>query len=816
MYIDSLVGKRSAASVRRALIGLNTHQKETKNRLDVLGQAYQKAMERIQQQKGDFPTDAMNILAWVVKSRKPLSLGTLRLILAIDAEASKIDKDNFPTADHITQACAPLVVIESETQGVRLAHYTIQEYFERSKDNWTEKFQKLIANTCMTYLSFPNIRSVFKDKNDDEGNFHQYATEFWAYHTKEALSAQGLEIQRVVHFLKNGANSDLWHDSLMQIDLARTNPSASITDDLLQISEEVVEVHVAACLGLSDVVKELIKKGCDPDVRDKRNRSPLWWAAYNGHAGIVELLLEQKVDTEVNDTLSYRTPLELAAKRGPVSSVRLLLDKDADLEPRDSRLSSVRTKFQSLKFDTLADSWRYLNPLASAAEEGHEDISALLLRRGAKIETKSNDGPTISALNVAIKADRESIAKLLLSHGADTEIRDEEGSTALHIAAIHGQTSIVELLLLNNADIKSQNKNGLTILHIAAMHGRSSIVELLLSNGADISSRDKRGLTVLAIAMMYGQTSTVDLLLAHGADMEIRYRDGKTALQIAIQNHRPDIVKLLLLHGADMKARDNGGLTALHFAAISGNDDSVQFLLTHGAHTEIRDDKGCTPLHLAARFNKSSVVKILLTHGGDIEARNQHGETPLITASRNRSREAADLLIAQGADLAVYDNAEQSILSCAITLWLWPTVEQLVTKGIILEDGEAIVCDEMLHSVIARKSILLVDLFLKYGVNVNRSYDINVNYRGECKVKGPWAGNALHKAVASGCVAIVSRLLEVDGIDIEAKDSRGFDAVTAAIRGGQKEIARLLLKSGRVRPAPGQERFFEFLLGSYV
>ncbi|KKP04618.1 hypothetical protein THAR02_03308 [Trichoderma harzianum] len=897
MYIDSLVGKRSIASIRRALDDLKSPPQETKDRSDVLSKAYHKAMERIRQQKGDLPKDAKTILEWVVKSKKPLPVGTLRLILAIDTEKCLIDQDNFPTAYHITQACAPLVVIESTTQTVRLAHYTIQEYFERSNNSWMKEADMSIANTCMSYLSFSNIRSVFKFQDDADRNFHNYATEFWAYHTEEALSVQGLEAQEVVHFLKNEANSDLWHDCLMQIDLARTNLFASTKDDLLQISErvlsvqgfrsqeedlerdyifekildnllqiseKVVELHVAACLGLSDIVAELINKGYDPDVRDKRNRSPLWWAAYNGHAGIVELLLEQNVDTEVKDTLSYRTPLKLAAERGPVSVVRLLLDKDADLEPGNKdetgspiivsqdvheRLASAKAMFRPYSTDTFEEVWCCLSPLALAAKEGHKDISTLLLRRGAKIETKSDCGSTMSALHVAIKADRESIVKLLLSHGADMEIQDEEGSTALHIAVIHGRTSIAELLLLNNAVIKSQNKKGLTALHIAAMHGRTStvellllngaditwrdeggstvlhtaamygqtsIVELLLSNGADITWRDKRGLTVFSIAAMNGQTSIVELLLAHGADMEIRYEDGMTALQMAIQNCRPEVAKLLFLHGADIKVRDKNGLTALHFAALSVAHDSVQFLLTHGAHIETRDHKGCTPLHLAARSNNPRAIEILLAHGGDIEARNQHGETPLITASRNKSREAADLLFTQGADPAVYDNAGQSILSCAISLWLWPTVEQLVTKGIILEEGEAIVCDEMLHSVIARKSILLVNFFLKYGVNVNRSYDINVNYRSKYELRGPWAGNALHKAVASGCVTIVSRLLEVDGIDVGAKDSRGLDPVTAAIRGGKKEIARLLLKSGRVRPAPGQERFFEFLLRSYV
>ncbi|KAL7789629.1 ankyrin repeat-containing domain protein [Trichoderma afarasin] len=754
LYIDSLVGKRSVASIRRALGGLKTFSEETRNRSDVLNTAYHKAMERIQQQKGDLPTDAMTILAWVVKSRKPLPLGTLRLILAIDTEKFKIDEDNFPTADHITQACAPLVLIESKTQEARLAHYTIQEYFERSNNTWMEKSQKLIANTCMSYLSFSTIRSVFKNKVDDEGYFHSYATEFWAYHTEEALSTRGLEVQRVMHFLDKREKSALWHDSLMQIDLARTHLSASSTDELLQISEHVVELHVAACLGLSDVVAELIKMGCDPDVRDKRNRSPLWWAAYNGHAGIVELLLEQKVDIEVKDTFSYRTPLKLAAKRGLVSIVGLLLDKDANLEPgnRDETrspvmdsvevggtLALVNAKFRPYNLDTFDDNWWYLSPLASAAEGGHEDISAMLLRCGAKIETKNDYGPTISALNVAVDVDHGSIVKLLLAHGADMEIRDEEGLTALQIA------------------VKGRRPN---------------IVHLLLSYGADINTRDEEGCTPLHKSTSLRSEGVLKILLANGADMELRDNAGWTALQVASRHDETKVVELLLANGADVEARDQ---------------------------------EGCTALHIATRFNQLSAADFLLSQGADIEAKNKHGETPLIIASRYRSQETFNALISHGADMAARDHTGQSVLSWAMASSAFPAAEivkLLISKNFTLEKYDVgLYGGRMLLIAVEEDDASLLDWLLQYNVDVN--------YRDRLG----WA--PLHWAVEKGYITIVSRLLEVDGIDADAKNGSGFDALTMAFRGARKEIAKLLINSGKVRTAFGRPEFLDFLRKNY-
>ncbi|KAK4063062.1 hypothetical protein Trihar35433_8857 [Trichoderma harzianum] len=894
MYIDSLVGKRSIASVRRALEGLKTYPKESKDRSDVLSKAYHKAMERIQQQKGDLPADAMTILAWVVKSRKPLPLGTLRLILAIDTEKCMIDQDNFPTADHITQAYAPLVVIESKTQTARLAHYTIQEYFERSNNTWMEKSQQLIANTCMSYLSFSTIRSVFKNENDHEGNFHNYATEFWAHHTEAALLVQGLEVPTVEFFLHSSINSDLWHDSLMQIDLARTNLSADKLEDLLQISEQVVELHVAACLGLSGIVIELINKGCDPDVRDKRNRSPLWWAAYSGHAGIVEFLLKQKVNIEVKDTFFYATPLKLAAKRGALSIVRLLLDKDADLEPGNrnetgnpvtipeevcSTLTSVDKMFQPYgtdAFDIYNQDWWCLSPLALAAKKGYEEVSALLLRRGAKTESKSDYGPEMSPLHAAIWAGREIIVKLLLTHGADVEMRDEEGSTALHIASTSNQTSMIEILLSNGADIKSQGEDGYTALHFAAsIDGKLSTLNVLLVHGADVDIQDDSGSTALHNAASFNLDDVAAQLLAHGASVDIRNGEGQTALHIAVECYDSTVFEILLAYGADVNIRDNEGQTALHIVArsnyrynfieqllahgadvnipdtggrtalritaksdygvveqllahgadvnIQDNDGCtalhiaaksdygvVEQLLAHGADVNIQDNDGCTALHIAAgssygvveqlfahgadvniRGNKASttlhimaksgdmrLAAVLLEQGAHIDAKNEQGETALMIASRHGFQEIVDLLIAQGAKYS-----EQSILSCAIISRLWPTVERLKAKGITIDEDAAVCGGRMLISVIDKGDLSLLNWLLQYNVDVNYC---------------DWdRGNPLHRAVETGNLAIISRLLKVEGIHIEKELRRTrFNPLESALRRRNREIVKLLITAG--------------------
>jgi len=60
------------------------------------------------------------------------------------------------------------------------------------------------------------------------------------------------------------------------------------------------------------------------------------------------------------------------------------------------------------------------------------------------------------------------VIELLLDRGAEISVQDEDGGTALLMAAECGQKNIVELLLDRGARINAQNENGATALHLAA------------------------------------------------------------------------------------------------------------------------------------------------------------------------------------------------------------------------------------------------------------------------------------------------------------------------------------------------------------
>ena len=73
----------------------------------------------------------------------------------------------------------------------------------------------------------------------------------------------------------------------------------------------------------------LAKDGVDPDSKDSYGRTPLSWAAWNGHEAVVRLMLtKDEVDSDPKDS-SGRTPLSWAAEKGHEAMMKLLLEKGA-------------------------------------------------------------------------------------------------------------------------------------------------------------------------------------------------------------------------------------------------------------------------------------------------------------------------------------------------------------------------------------------------------------------------------------------------------------------------------------------------------
>lgn len=138
-----------------------------------------------------------------------------------------------------------------------------------------------------------------------------------------------------------------------------------------------------------------------------------------------------------------------------------------------------------------------------------------------------------------------------------------EGGSLLMRAARRAHVDLVRLLLDRGAEINFANENGATALWIAACNDREEVVSLLLRSGADASRRfNVDGTTALSTACVYGHVTVVQRLLQHtrahtrGRVLGNRVDGGRTALWLASINGHAEIVRLLLLAGADRTIAD--------------------------------------------------------------------------------------------------------------------------------------------------------------------------------------------------------------------------------------------------------------------
>jgi uncharacterized protein len=300
-------------------------------------------------------------------------------------------------------------------------------------------------------------------------------------------------------------------------------------------------------------------------------------------------------------------------------------------------------------------------------------------------------------LEAARNGDIASVQKLLRK-GAGIHAKDENGETALTLAAYSGDGPLVALLLDRESSTEEKNqalfwavKNQPAVVEYArdvgpiqktvAIHPEFTadyVVNLLLSKGAEVNARDEEGTTPLIEAASHGGTSAVKMLLDRGADVNAKDNSGFTALNAAAcacavidMPDTFDAMKLLLDKGAEIDERTAAGDTALMAAAGAGRTNIVKLLLDRGAGIEKINGDGKTALMIAASgsaYPTIETTKLLLDRGSKIEARDNHGKTPLLLAVSGNGVDrfpTVKLLLERGANVQVKDKRGETALILA-------------------------------------------------------------------------------------------------------------------------------------------------------
>jgi ankyrin repeat protein len=295
-----------------------------------------------------------------------------------------------------------------------------------------------------------------------------------------------------------------------------------------------------------------------------------------------------------------------AAAEGHAPVVQMLIEVGADI---NARLASGMT------------------PLLFAVREGHSDVVRVLLNAGANVnETVPVDGgrrrvvggralpPGATPLLTAVMNAHFELAAQLLDAGADPNA-SLPGYTVLHAIVPVRKPGV------GDNDPAPEGSGGMSSLEL---------VKKLAAAGADLNARMSRranltntrlnevGATPFLLAAQTADAELMKTLVALGADPFIPNLDNSTALIVAagLATRSPgedagteeevlEAVQVALDLGIDINAVDMNGETAMHAAAYKNLPKVVKFLASKGAKIDIwnKPDKyGWTPLAIAVGY----------------------------------------------------------------------------------------------------------------------------------------------------------------------------------------------------------------------
>ncbi|MFH4977084.1 hypothetical protein AB6A40_003793 [Gnathostoma spinigerum] len=334
------------------------------------------------------------------------------------------------------------------------------------------------------------------------------------------------------------------------------------------------------------------------DMRDSLGQTPLMCAAMNDAVGIVESLLTHGVDIETVDC-NYRTALHHAATRGVSRQVAILLSHGAYPVPRDEKGAT---------------------PMHYAAVRGFTASLRLLYRANNFKDVATSNGHTAfmwaAMNNVVLSLNTFLSANPMLSRWDE----DNDGCTALHLAAERNCLAAVKLLLQCGWNPEARNRAEQTPILLAAYRGCTAVLTPLFNFHCNIFAVDSNGNTVLHLASLSESTASTlrELLYTFGDSLtaDVFNYDGNTPLHLAIENSAVSCVRELLLCGASTRLKNSFGYDAL-MSAIKKGCWPILTLIIKGAPdiNSYSTVDNHTPLSLALECHNLVLATFLQANG---------------------------------------------------------------------------------------------------------------------------------------------------------------------------------------------------------
>jgi ankyrin repeat protein len=341
----------------------------------------------------------------------------------------------------------------------------------------------------------------------------------------------------------------------------------------------------AAAAGSVEAVKLFLSRGAKVDAMERAaNQTALMWAANEGHADVVDVLLESGAHANAAGKVTG-----LPRTRGGVAGGRMWTDYTSG----------------------------GLTSLMFAARQGHTAVVRRLIAGGANPNTANPDG--LTALMLAVINDHADAAVALLAGGANADDGSLVEAVGLHNMRTNETVS-------EATRPRPRNVNGTTPVQLIAK---------LLEKGADpmrpamyvlhadtigqplvqpsnqtplaraLQSQDVDALRLMVPkvpnlnALVQGSTPLMTLMAGGGGRFAGGFGAQPGAYRFAGIRSALEAANVLLDGGADVNVTRATGETALHLAAQTGNVQMIQLLADRGATLDAKTNDGLTPLDYA-------------------------------------------------------------------------------------------------------------------------------------------------------------------------------------------------------------------------
>ncbi|KPM44509.1 hypothetical protein AK830_g2022 [Neonectria ditissima] len=459
-----------------------------------------------------------------------------RCVIGSSKGLAEVTKTGLPTVQFIHESVRDFLVKD----------HGLQELWPNLGFDWKSLSHERLKQCCVSYMNHPvvhaSLSSALAIKSlpqqleiSKKYPFLEYANRHILYHANAAASVVPQD-EFLSHF-------DISRWITITKSLVSLISHGRHIRSFINLPNTTSLFYLLTEKGFSELIRTRLKVDTDIHCLGGRLGYPLFAALAYGNEDTVAALLSCPPSIsnsmEVAEGLSYgrdqdlmqRTPLSWAAQEGHIAIVDWLVRTGASVNSTDG---GGRT------------------PLSRASELGHEAVARYLIQNGADINADISKPVSRDVMNSG-----ETVAGLLMKEGANGCLSRDSGRTPFSNTRIHRFEAVVGHFIENRAKLSTRVDSRQTPLFWAASRGREEVARLLIETGADLDVSDAKGWTPLFWASRLGFKTIVTLLIGKGANVNYRDCSGRTPLAWAMINGH-NAVKASLIDYTSERARTAG------------------------------------------------------------------------------------------------------------------------------------------------------------------------------------------------------------------------------------------------------------------